>query len=182
MNFRIKELAAASLILGLSLSSGALAHTSSNFSDSQTTLECSLEKKVKQIFPNKQIKDMPDFRKYADSIMKIVAKKKGYEIDDKIPKPTIITEDQIDCDEFSRRLGYPAGTFDAICPYYFYHQNEILLLNDSRLDTLAHEFVHYFQVKYGHANFDKDVFDANAYEVEAVSIQRWFKKNYMRKD
>lgn len=137
-----------------------------------------LEQKIEKTFPNKQIKDIENWRQYADDILYIVAEKMGYEMDESIPKPTIVTE--MTTQEFSRRLGYPEDFFTAVCNYYFYNENQVLLTEDSELDSLAHEYVHYFQVKYENIDLQKAGVYIEYLEFEAVMIQRWFEENYMK--
>lgn len=136
-----------------------------------------LEQKIEKKFPNKQIKDIEDFRQYADDIMYIVAEKMHLKIDENIPKPRIVTNDDITTQEFSKLLGYPEDFFTAVCPYYFDDINTILVLNDSKLHTLAHEFVHYFQIQYRHEDLKNAPVDFH--EFEAVQIQHWFREKYL---
>lgn len=100
------------------------------------------------------------------------------EINENIPKPKIVTDEDLTLKEFSNLLGYDDDFFSAMCPYYFHKENMILIIMESRLDSLAHEFVHYFQVKYKNADFEMDYVDNN--EFEAVHIQHWFKEKYMK--
>lgn len=139
-----------------------------------------LEQKIEKSFPSKQVKDIENFRQYADSIMAIVAGRMNIKLDKNIPKPKIITDDEITTQEFSRLLGYPEDYFTAVCPYYFQDQNMILVLNQTRLDTLAHEFVHYFQVQYQKIDLKSNPAYADTMEFQAVYIQHWFKDEYMK--
>ena len=151
-----------------------------------TAEQTALEYKIEKTFPNKQIKDIEDFRQYSDDIMKIVAEKMRIKLDERIPKPKIVTTDDITLDEFNRRVyefskraGYPISSrLSAMCPMYFDKENEILLTLGVKLHTLAHEFVHYFQVQYRHDDATNDPYDNM--EREAVYIQREFEKEYLK--
>lgn len=146
----------------------------------QTTLEYKIEK----TFPNKEIKDIEDFRQYSDDIMKIVAEKMNIKLDEKIPKPKILTEMTLDeynrrSYEFSKKAGYPLQKpLEAMCPTFFIEENEILLMEDSKLHTLAHELVHFFQIKYRQEDPFNDPYDN--LEREAVYIQREFEDKYLK--
>lgn len=148
----------------------------------QTTLEYKIEK----TFPSESVKDIKDFRQYSDDIMKIVAQKMNIKLDEKIPKPKIITEKEMTLDEYNRRAyefskkaGYPlTKPLEARCPTYFGEENEILLLEESKLHTLAHEYVHYFQIQYRHDDPTTDPYDC--LEKEAILIQREFQKEYLK--
>jgi Zn-dependent peptidase ImmA (M78 family) len=147
----------------------------------QTTLEYKIEK----TFPNKSVKDIEDFRQYSKDIMKIVAEKMNIKLDERIPKPKIITQEDMNLDEFNRRYaewckerGFAPVYLNAMCPMYFEKENEILLIDNSTLHTLAHEFVHYFQVQYRHEDSANDPYDNM--EKEAILIQREFQKEYLK--
>lgn len=135
-----------------------------------------LEQKIEKKFPSEQIKDIENWRQYADDIFYIVAEKMGYEVDENIPKPTIVTE--MTTQEFSRLLGDEEDYFTAVSNCYFDKENKILLTEDSELDSLAHEYVHYFQVQYGHESTENNP-GADFLEWKAIWTQRWFEKNYM---
>lgn len=163
-------------LAGLLLASPITYHAVSTHAQETVTLEQRIEKG----FPSKQVKDIENFRQYADSIMAIVAERMNVKLNKNIPKPRIITDSEITTQEFSKLLGYPEDYFTAVCPYYFHKQNTILVLKESRLDTLAHEFVHYFQIKYQNADIDNNQACTDALESQAVYIQHWFKDEYMK--
>ncbi len=148
----------------------------------QTTLEYKIEK----TFPNESVKDIKDFRQYSDDIMKIVAEQMNIKLDERIPKPKIITEKEMTLDEYNRRAfefskkaGYPLkAPLEAMCSTYFGEENEILISEDRKLHTLAHELVHYFQIKYRQDDPLNDPYDNM--EREAIYIQREFEKEYLK--
>lgn len=129
------------------------------------------------VFPNYPIEEISNFRVICDQIFQIVAGKMGLKINENIPKPVILTDKQISRQKFNNYLGWDV---EVVCPYYFYNKNTVVIPIDCKLDSLAHELVHYFQVMYRNENLD---FDCGAYienlEMEAVAIQRWFKSNYL---
>ncbi|MBM3199348.1 hypothetical protein FJZ53_00300 [Candidatus Woesearchaeota archaeon] len=157
----------------------------STFSQAQPTQAVSLEQKVSKTFPYKPVKDIENFRQYSDDILEIVAGKMNIKLNENIPKPTIVTEDEITLDEFNRRVsnymiehGFEPVYLNGMCPMYFEKENQILLLNSSTLHSLAHEIVHYFQVQYRHEDAANDPYDA--LEKEAIYVQRWFEKEHMK--
>ena len=101
----------------------------------------------------------------------------GIEIIDTVPKPNILTDEQITLNKYNNYLGWNSI---KVLPYYFSEQNTLVIPKNYRLDSLAHELVHYFQFMYRHDNFD---FDYGLYteclEMEAVAIERWFKSKYL---
>ncbi|MBU4502166.1 MAG: collagenase [Nanoarchaeota archaeon] len=137
-----------------------------------------LEQKIEKSFPNQQIKDTKNFRQYSDEIMEIVAGKLNLKLDENIPKPKIIKSDELTLEEFNNLLNPTAGNRPTMCSYYFDKENIIFLTTDSKLDTLAHEFVHYFQVKYRGEDPNTDFM--NFLEGEALWTQWWFEKEYMK--
>lgn len=138
-----------------------------------------LEQRIEKSFPSKQIKDIENFRQYADGIMAIVAEKMNIKLNKDTPQPRIITDSEITTQEFGKLLGFPEDYFTAVYPYYFHKQNMILMIKEARLDSLAHEFVHYFQVQYQKIDIVKY---ADALEPPAIHIQHWFKDNYMKNE
>jgi len=150
-----------------------------------TAEQTKLEYRVEKTFPSGPVKDIKDFRQYSDDVMKIVAGYMGIKIDEKIPKPRILTDEEMGLDEFNRRCaewckehGFTPTYFEAMCPMYFGKENEILVLNSTTLHTLAHEFVHYFQVQYRHEDAANDPYDT--LEKEAIIYQRQFQKEYLK--
>lgn len=144
-----------------------------------------LEYRVEKTFPSGPVKDIKDFRQYSNDIMKIVAGYMNIKLDEKIPKPKILTDEDMDLKEFNRRYAEWCKEHDfnpvylnGMCPMYFEKENEILVLNSTTLHTLAHEFVHYFQAQYLHEDFANDPCDD--LEKEAIKHQRQFQKEYLK--
>jgi hypothetical protein len=129
------------------------------------------------VFPGYPIKEISNFSVICDQIFQIVAGKMGFEINENVPKPIILTDKQISRQKFNSYLGWDA---EVLCPYYFFKKNIVVIPLNCKLDSLAHELVHYFQVMYRNENLD---FNCGLYienlEMEAVAIQRWFKSNYL---
>lgn len=128
-------------------------------------------------YPNCSIKEISNFRIYCEEIFQIVANKMGLEVNEGIPKPTILTDDQLTLLQFNNYLGWDCN---EILPFYFHKNNTLVIPCYYKLDSLAHEFVHYFQFMYRNENLG---FYCNPYifnlEVEAMAIQRWFKAKFM---
>ena len=128
-------------------------------------------------FPDCPIEEISNFAECYDKILRIVAGKMGLEMDKKIPEPVILTDVQITPQKFSRHLGWEV---QCLIPYYFSGENILVIPLNCKLDSLAHELVHYFQVMYRNENLGLDCGpDIENLEMEAVSIQRWFKARYM---
>jgi hypothetical protein len=128
-------------------------------------------------FPACPIEEISNLVEFFDRIFLIVAGKMRIEINSTVPKPAILTDIQITPQEFSSYLGWEV---EDLIPYYFSSKNILVIPLDCKLDSLAHELVHYFQVMYRNENLGLDCGpDIENLEMEAVSIQRWFKARYM---
>lgn len=124
-----------------------------------------------------QIEEIRNFGECSNQIFQIVARKMGIKIDDRIPKPIIFTDKQMTLKKYNRYLGWDA---EVVCPYYFHKKNTIVIPMDCKLDSLAHELVHYFQVMYRNEDLDFACGPhIESLEMEAVAIQRWFKAKYL---
>ena len=129
-------------------------------------------------YPDCRIKEISNFKVYCQEIFQIVGNKMGLKVNDRIPKPTILTDDQLTLQQFSSYLGWDAK---EIFPYYFHKNNFLVVPRHCKLDSLVHEFVHYFQVMYRNDNLDFDCgLCLEILELESVTIQRWFKAKFMR--
>lgn len=137
-----------------------------------------LDHNVPESFPNLPIEQLPTFRQYSAEIFLIVADKMGIWLDQDIPRPVIVTDLELTLAEFNLWLGQTEILFHSMSPYYFSKQNIILIPGTSTLDTLAHELVHYFQVRY--QKTDVETSDLNQLELEAILLQRWFRAQHMR--
>jgi hypothetical protein len=128
-------------------------------------------------FPHHQIEEISNLGACYDEIFQIVADKMGLEINENAPKPIILTNKQISLQKFNSYLGWDS---EEVFPYYFSNKNMLVIPLWCKLDTLAHELVHYFQVMYRNEdlNVDHGLY-TESLEMEAVAIQRWFKANYL---
>ena len=130
-----------------------------------------------EFYPNSCIKEIRNLNKYFEGIFQIVATKMELEINLNIPKPIILMDNQISLLKFSKYLDWDCT---EMIPYYFHKINTIVIPRDFKLDSLAHEYVHYFQVMYLKDNFEsKNSMRADAREWEALFIQRWFKAKFI---
>ena len=87
-----------------------------------------------KFYPNLCIKKLAHFRFYYDEIFQIVADKMGLEVNDKIEKPKIFTDDQITLLHFNRHLGWEASKIHS---YYFQKTNTIVIPFSCKLDSLV---------------------------------------------
>jgi len=129
-------------------------------------------------FPNCRIGEIPprDLFKYHAEIGKIVAKRMNVEDCRFRFPPRLITDSEITISQFSTLLGHEPAFFSAVCNCYMPHVNTIVICKFSRLDSLAHEWVHFYQTRcMGYWLYDVCDFQ----EVQAITVQRWFEENYM---
>ena len=128
-------------------------------------------------YPNSCIKEIKHFNNYFEEIFQIIATKMGLEINLIIPKPIILMDNQISLLKFNKYLNWDCT---EMIPYYFHKINTIVIPRDFKLDSLAHEYVHYFQVMYQKDDFDsQNSMRADAREREALFIQRWFRAKFL---
>jgi hypothetical protein len=117
-------------------------------------------------------------------ILEAVARRMGIRLRPEIAVPVILLESRTPLQRMrtaaERQWGLRPQVFAAI---YASAENEIYLIDDADFyaqhdrtldDALAHELVHYLQ-----ANYLKDGFNVEWSEAEAISIQTWFRKEYM---
>lgn len=128
-------------------------------------------------FPCCQIEKINNFPECSNDIYRIVAGKMGLVINKNVPKPIILTDKQITLQKFNSYLGWDAN---EVLPYYFHNKNTVVIPCYCKLDSLAHEFVHYFQAMYQNEDFDcTDGMIAEDRESEAIVIQRWFRTKFI---
>ena len=129
-------------------------------------------------YPNCYIKEISNFRMCCEEIFLIVMNKMGLEVNERIPKPTILMDDQLTLLQYNNYLGWDAT---EIIPCYSHKNNILVIPGYCKLDNLSHEFVHYFQVMYRNENLNYDYgLYMDTLEIEAKEIQRWFKAKFMR--
>ena len=117
-------------------------------------------------------------------ILQAVARRMGITLRPEIPVPSVLLESRTPLP----RLQAAAERQWGLRPHVFVTAftsagNEIYLIDDAAIyerregtldDALAHELVHYLQVKYR-----KDALATDWSESEAVAIQLWFRTQYM---
>jgi len=120
-----------------------------------------------------------------EKVLRIVAEKMGVELDPAIDRPRVVVD--MPAEEFNAEL-YKMGVLTTLrpCshhtyPIYFPRINVIHLTPNSDLSTLAHEYVHYLQVKYPKANMRGDGATPDWMEEQARKIQYWFWDTYVKK-
>lgn len=119
-------------------------------------------------------------------ILAAVAGQMQVDLKTDIPSPEILMASQTPLKRFQDAVEKQWGMRpDQILNAYAVPTNEIYLLDDPgyyvRLkraidDSLAHEFVHFLQVRYKNNPLDKD---DDTPEMEAVSIQTWFRETFI---
>lgn len=80
-----------------------------------------------------------------EDIFQAVARIMRITIREEIPRPRILVGAEVDPATFARLAGFDTG--GKIFSAYFPEPN-LIVLREWKRHTLAHEFVHYFQVKY----------------------------------
>lgn len=121
-------------------------------------------------------------------ILKLVSKKMGLQLRPEIPLPAVRYGSETPLAEFQDAIEPQWGLRpDFVLNAYVFRLNRVYLLDEKAYydkvgryidDSLFHEYVHYFQVKYR-----GDVFEGDAGEFlewEAIDHQTWFRENYMR--
>ena len=104
-----------------------------------------------------------------------VADKMNINIKPDISFPMVVVSTHIPVDKIHEYIGIELDT--NTINYFGYLKNTILLLEGSKIHTLAHEMVHYFQFHY-HINGDITLLNYDP-EPEAVRIQRMFRHEEM---
>lgn len=80
-----------------------------------------------------------------EEVFHAVARIMGVTLRDEVPRPRILVGAEVDPATFARLAGFDTG--GKIFSAYFPEPN-LIVLHEWKRHTLAHEFVHYFQVKY----------------------------------
>lgn len=122
-----------------------------------------------------------------DCILQAIAMKKHITLRAEIPSPEIFVQSKTSLQQFQDAVE-PQWNIrpDEFTNVYVYRLNEIYLIDEAGYyqthnrfidDSLAHEFVHFLQVKYQNADLNSD----ESLEFEAVDIQTWFRETFMRK-
>jgi hypothetical protein len=123
-----------------------------------------------------------------DEILEAVAQYKKITLREDIPKPQIFFESNCTLKQFQDAIE-PQWHMrpDAFLNAYIFAKNEIYLIDEPgyyvRLnrfidDSLAHELVHYIQVKY--QGFTAQ-YGGEDMEGDAIGVQTWFRETYMRR-
>lgn len=118
-------------------------------------------------------------------LMKLVAKRMRLELRDDIPAPLVRYGSETPLQEFQDAIE-PQWNLrpDFVLNSYVFALNKIYILDEKDYydkvgryvdDSLFHEYVHYFQVKYRGNVFDGD----DSLEWEAIDHQTWFRETYM---
>ena len=113
--------------------------------------------------------------KIQQSVVEIVAKLKNIKFNPSVPLPKVVSWSDIDPNIFNETWKW-VPTIPA--PHYHWIRNTIILTSTSKIDTLAHEYVHYFQFHPQYENqseyvlLDRD----GIFEYEARKIQKLFIK------
>ena len=106
-----------------------------------------------------------------EEIFQAVARIMGVNVRDEVPRPRILVGEEVDPATFARYAGFDTG--GKIFSAYFSEPN-LIVLREWKRHTLAHEFVHYFQVKYQGYDPLTEGDTRDTSEREATTIQRYF--------
>jgi len=120
-------------------------------------------------------------------ILEKILEYKKIEINHSILNPKIFYKSQIKLKQFQDAIEKQWGQRPTeITNAYAINNNEIYLLDDEEYyrktnrcidDSLAHEIVHFVQVKY--QNYD---INDESLEWDAVDVQTWFRENFCQKN
>lgn len=136
-------------------------------------------------FPNLPLREIKDWEQYCEPIMRIVADGLRYKLDPGIPAPEIRTERNMTPEEWGYLIwmdlpedSRPKGPYvGPTCNSYLIKANILYVVTDCYLHSVAHEYAHYFQFKYG--NHEVGDYCDDPRETEAVNIQYWFANTYL---
>jgi hypothetical protein len=106
-----------------------------------------------------------------EEIFQAVARIMGVNVRDEVSRPRILVGEEVDPATFARYVGFDTG--GKIFSAYFPEPN-LIVLREWKRHTLAHEFVHYFQVKYQGYDPLTEGDTRDTSEREATAIERYF--------
>lgn len=119
-------------------------------------------------------------------ILAAVAWNMGTTLRTEIPLPKIIMSSQVSLKDFQDYVepqwGFRPG---AVSNIFIAARNEIYIIDEADYyrkmrryidDSLAHEYVHYIQIRYKNARFDPN---DEYMESEAVHVQTWFRDGFL---
>lgn len=105
-----------------------------------------------------------------------------------VPIPRVIYESEISVNEFRElsKANFMGYIPDSVMTLYAYEPNIIFLRDGTNNyqgdrnieDSLAHELVHFIQVKIRGETSEND--SSDSLESEAVAVQFWFRENFMK--
>lgn len=117
-------------------------------------------------------------------VLAVVAQRMRITLRPDIPAPAVMLESTTPLEQFQRAAEAQWGFRPrAFVSAYFPAQNAIYLIDDATVyaqyggspdDSLAHELSHFLQAKYL-----RDDFSTEWSEVEALTVQRWFRAQYV---
>ncbi len=107
-----------------------------------------------------------------EEIFQAVARIMGVTIRERVPRPRILVGEEVDSTTFSRYVGFDTG--GKIFSAYFPKPN-LIVLREWQRHTLAHEFVHYFQVQYQGYDPLAEGDGRDTAEREATAVARYFR-------
>lgn len=113
-------------------------------------------------------------------ILETIAKRKKIQLDPSFPIPKIYFESITSLKQFQDAIEPQWGIRPGVITNaYVWSRNEIYLIDDGKYykngrkidDSLAHELVHFLQVKYQNYDLNQD----ESAEWEAIDVQTWFR-------
>ena len=107
-----------------------------------------------------------------EEVFQAVARTMGVTIREGVTRPRILVGEEVDPTTFSRYVGFDTG--GKIFSAYFPKPN-LIVLREWQRHTLAHEFVHYFQVQYQGYDPLAEGDGRDTAEREATAIERYFR-------
>jgi len=132
-----------------------------------------------QPFTKEELEELSPFQADAQiRLFKQVLSKMNEEIDPDIILPEIritesIKDTEIEIIENVKKQGMPLEGLAKGVNMYLFKLNLIILGKNRKLHNLAHEYVHFIQLKY--RNYNPEDFGMDFVEMEAIEIQSKFK-------
>lgn len=119
-------------------------------------------------------------------ILELIAQKKNISLNSQIVVPKIIYASESNLKSFNADVFPQWGvSADEISNVYVIAKDIIYIIDDADYykkhvrfieDSIAHEYVHYLQVKYQNTNILAD--ESGFVELEAIDLQNWYRENY----
>lgn len=108
-------------------------------------------------------------------ILKKVLQLKNIEFDKTKQIPKVVNATNVDPRIFLETWGFEVDTTKYEVNHYHWKRNLIIMANNSKINNLAHEYVHYIQYTYEKIKLNNQIGGIDEIEMDAIRIQNYFK-------